>query len=446
VTLAARVAAAFAALAPPGTALVAVSGGPDSLALLDILHREVAAHGRALAVGHVDHGISTDSAAVAARVAHEAATRSLPFFARRLELGAGASETAARKARRTALKELAGDAGASSIVLGHHADDQAETVLLRMLRGSGPAGLAGMATQRGLWVRPLLGERRAALSAWLAERGITPWTDPANSDPRHLRSWLRTAVIPVLAARLPDLTEKLLSAAGQAAEARRAWNAIPGLLPALEFQAANATISVAAAPLSGYRSEVRHAVLAGLARHFGVALGARRLQMIDRLFEIDGKAPRVRVAGNLEVELTRGRLVFYRPVSVMLEPVALGLGDTLFGEARFAVRSGFAGTASRGGWTTWLEPAEYAVRPWQAGDRIRPLGGSGARPVGVLFRETGIAPHARAGWPVVVAKVDATIIWVPGICRAEARRPGDGTEAWHVECAIAGNEAPSGRP
>ncbi|MBK7595991.1 MAG: tRNA lysidine(34) synthetase TilS [Gemmatimonadetes bacterium] len=144
-----------------------------------------------LVVGHVDHGIAKESAKVAESVGWAASARGLRCFTTTLHLDAGTTETKARLARRTALRALATDGGATVIVLAHHADDQAETVLLRLLRGSGPAGLAGMAPRNGPWVRPLLDLPRERLAAHVVAEGIVVWQDPANRDIRHLRSWLR---------------------------------------------------------------------------------------------------------------------------------------------------------------------------------------------------------------------------------------------------------------
>jgi len=438
VSLAQRVADRLDRLvAPDARCLVAVSGGPDSLALLDL----VAAHsgGRSLVVGHVDHGIDPATAAVAATVRAEASARGLPFLQRDVALGAGATETRARDARRKALLVMAREAGADCILLAHHADDQAETVLLRLLRGSGPAGLSGMAWRRGRWVRPLLHVRRAELAGHLAARGIAAWADPANVDPRHLRSWLRTAILPALRERLPDVDERLHTAARHAAGARQAWSELLPLLPSLGLQRSDRGISVAA-PVSGeYRSALRHAILAAIGREIGVVLGARRLAAIDRLLAASESGSRaIAIGGGVTVELAFGRLTFYRAqVADVTEQALLpGMLVQLHGAA-FRVTPGAGDERARGGWRAAVVPGRYLVRSWREGDRIRPLGGVGSRAVAVLLREARVPPMRRRQWPVVIAGDDATIVWVPGICRSDAALPADGTEAWCVECTLA---------
>ena len=407
------------------------------MALLDLLHLGAADHGCSLVVGHVDHGIHSESSRIAEQVAAAAAVRHLAFQLRTLTLGEGTSETRARIARRIALRELAVSAGAAVIVLAHHADDQAETVLLRLVRGSGPAGLAGMASRHGRWIRPLLGVRRTELLAHLAVRGLPAWVDPANSDPHHLRSWLRMALLPTLQARLPDVVERLNRSAAQAAGGRRAWAEVTAVLPALDVQRFQRGISVAAPVLQGYRSSLRHAVLAALGRRNGVLLGERRLAAVDRL--LAGRSGvAITLAATFRAELAFGRLTFYQdvdaPVSAAV-PLVQG-GNVMLGGAEFAVEMARAGSPVRGGWTTLLVPGRYAVRTWRPGDRIRPLGGDGSRAVAVLFREGRIAPARRRMWPVVVTENDATIVWVPGICRADVAVPAEGDEVWRVECAI----------
>ena len=430
VSLTKRVADRFDRLVPAGaTCLVAVSGGPDSLALLDLLHLGAELHLRALVIGHVDHGIGADSAAVADGVIAAAAARGLPVLVRQLHLGAGTSETRARTARRAALREMATTAGATAIVLGHHADDQAETVLLRLLHGSGPAGLAGMAARHGRWVRPLLLHTRGELAAHLAARGLTAWDDPANADPRHYRSWLRTEVIPLLRRRQPDIISRINGSARQAAADRTAWGLVPGVLAGVDCVRDDRGISVAATMLRGYRSALRHAVLAAIGREIGVPLGARRLAAVDALLASKTGSGIVDLAGGVQAELAFGRLTFCRIGPPIGGNQALGPDAPVrWGRSAFAVVRGLASRVVRDGWSTAVIPGSYSVRGWRAGDRIRPFDGSGSRAVSVLLREASVPPSQRKNWPVVVTGNDATIVWVPGICRSDAVVPAEGTD------------------
>lgn len=183
----------------PGTpVLVGVSGGVDSAALLWALWETRAAHAARLGVASVDHGLRPEAAAEVERVGTWAAQFGLPFFPLRLDLQPGPDlGRRAREARRDALiaasLEFAAGSEGPSLALAHHADDQAETVLLHLLRGAGSAGLGGMAQRIPgpvTVVRPLLGETRRSVHAYAESRVIDWVEDPSN--PHSLRGRLRT--------------------------------------------------------------------------------------------------------------------------------------------------------------------------------------------------------------------------------------------------------------
>lgn len=432
-----RVAGAFLAVVARGSrTLLAVSGGGDSLALLALLERTRGVHQVALTVGHVDHGIASDAGAVATMVREHCREYGIEVRVARLGLAPDTSETRARTARRRALREIAGQIDASSITLAHHADDQAETVLLRALLGSGVPGLAAMRARRGVWVRPLLDIRRDELHRYLDERGITPWADPANSDPRHLRSWLRHVIVPEVERRIPGATPRLLRLGRHAARTRLAWDQARATLPGLDQQRESGRVSVAASLLRDYRSPLRHEILAALGRRIGVLVGERRCRAIDRLLFSARGTGTVDVGRCYRAELAFGRLVFLRVAPPVVDHVTLEPGAVRLGRARFAIAPGTASTPIRSGWGVSLAPGRYQARMWRAGDRIRPFGGSGSRAVAVLLREARIGVSVRRDWPVVTTADDATIVWVPGICRADIAVPEEGDEAWRVECAF----------
>lgn len=213
----------------PGTrdplVLVAVSGGPDSLALL--CGTVAVAPALAVRVGAVtvDHGWHEGSAAVAADVARVAAVLGCrPVTVRRVDAAAagGGPEAAARTARYAALDDVAHDVSAAAVLLGHTMDDQAETVLVGLARGSGGRSLSGMAAVRGRYRRPLLGLRRPVVHEALpvlarsldADLGGLPWRDPANADPAYLRARVRELALPAVEAALgPGSVEALARSA-----------------------------------------------------------------------------------------------------------------------------------------------------------------------------------------------------------------------------------------
>ncbi len=217
-TLPQRFAEAMVALGAPDRLGLAVSGGSDSVALMHLAHDW---GGAALQVATVDHGLRPDAAAEAADVARAAAQLGLPHVTLRWQGwdGRGNLQQGARDARHSLLRDWAQAAGLQAIALGHSCDDQAETLLMRLKRGSGVDGLAGMEAAREdgsiRWLRPLLGMSRAELRAWLRGRDLGWCDDPSNDDPRFDRVRTRQAL-----AALGLDTRRLAQTATRMAEAR----------------------------------------------------------------------------------------------------------------------------------------------------------------------------------------------------------------------------------
>ena len=188
--------------------LIACSGGADSLALAaaaGIVGRRLGLDVRAVVV---DHGLQAGSAEVATRVVQQLAPVPASVVPVVVEVTGGGVEAAAREARYRALESAAGPD--EVVLLGHTLDDQAETVLLGLARGSGTRSLAGMPARRGRFLRPLLGLRRATTLAACAELGLEPWDDPQNAEPGFARARVRHRVLPVLEAELgPGIAEAL---------------------------------------------------------------------------------------------------------------------------------------------------------------------------------------------------------------------------------------------
>ena len=421
----------------PGTILIAVSGGADSTALLDLLQRSRERHSLTLVVAHVDHGIAEESGAVAMMVRRTAESLAIPFVSAPLKLGAGAGETEARRARMGALEAMRQTAGAGVIMLGHHADDQAETVLMRLLRGSGPAGLAAMGARDGVLARPLLPFRRSELARYVHVRGLESWEDPANRDSRHLRSWLRTAVFPIVERRLPDVVERLRLSAEDAGRARRAWEAAADALPGLDPSIDATGVSVAAAPLAGYDSGLAGMLVRTLARRAGHVIGHRRAERVVELVRGGQSGAWVPLGGDWRASLDFGRLRIAHAGgsgAVPQEPHELVPPSAGWGSWTFQMRRDAApGVAERAGRTAWFGDGQLAVRGARPGDRVRPLGGVGHRPLVRLLQEARIPRAERSAVPVVL--VDGVPAWVPGVVRAEVALPRPGEEAWRIDAA-----------
>lgn len=205
--------------------LVALSGGPDSLALAAATAFEAPRHGARAGAVIVDHRLQEGSMDAAARACAQAEALGLsPVIVKAVTVGVdGGPEAAARTARYRALSQAAASLGASTVLLGHTLDDQAESVLLGLARGSGAASLQGMAAETGIYRRPLLGIRRTQTVQFCVDSALTPWHDPQNDDPAFTRVRVRSTVLPVLEAELgPGISEALARTAEQLREDARA--------------------------------------------------------------------------------------------------------------------------------------------------------------------------------------------------------------------------------
>ncbi|MFN2572608.1 MAG: tRNA lysidine(34) synthetase TilS [Gemmatimonadales bacterium] len=423
----------------PGETIVAVSGGADSLALLDLLHGVAEELGLSLVVAHVDHGIQADSRFVGSAVRKVAERYALPFELAELDLGADATETEARRGRYAWLRELQQRHGARYIVTAHHEDDQVETIVLRALRGSALAGLAGIAPRaRGGLIRPLLPFSRRELAAYAAERDLPVHDDPANADPRHLRSWVRGTLLPLLTERLgPRLRNDLLGQGRHAASDRRAWDQILDVMPDLALDVQGEGFAVARAVLCGYDNALSVALLRAAARRAGLVLGPTRARrLLDLARRPSGR--RLSLGDGWSAEVAFGQLrVGREPVATIacaLERIHPSgeRGSARFGA--FEIRWSSAPAPERierATWTTWLDSATWEVRAPARGDALVPLGGVGHRPLRRLLMEARVPRSVRPQYPVVSR--GETILWVPGICRSAEGVPTPGTRAVRLD-------------
>ncbi|TMG28095.1 MAG: tRNA lysidine(34) synthetase TilS, partial [Chloroflexi bacterium] len=194
---------------PGERVVVAVSGGPDSLALLSLLREIVPALPLHLAVAHFDHGWRPDSAADRDFVAELSARWGYDFHTARAAADLPHTEQAARTARYEFLRQIAATTASTAIALGHTQDDQVETLLLHLLRGSGSRGLGAMRRRDGDLARPLLDISRQDIETYLARLHLTPRRDPTNDDVRFTRNRLRKQLLPVIDAFDPAARELL---------------------------------------------------------------------------------------------------------------------------------------------------------------------------------------------------------------------------------------------
>ncbi|HHW50310.1 MAG TPA: tRNA lysidine(34) synthetase TilS [Pseudoclavibacter sp.] len=307
-----------------GRLLVATSGGPDSLALAAAA-AFVSRHADIDPIAViVDHGLQPGSAAVADQAAVAVQKLGLPAQIRRVEVprnGAG-PEAAARDQRYRALVEAAREEGAAGILLGHTRDDQAESVLLGLVRGSGTTSLAGMresSLRDGVTLlRPLLSIPRSDTVASCAAQGLTPWQDPQNTDPRFTRSRIRTNVMPYLEKELgPGVSAALSRSAHQLAEdadfiaesAERAYRKVT------ERVDATGEITADRRELAALPAAIRHRIyLLAVRECSGASLTRRHVDELDRLVLVSN-APTACDLPGTKVERAHVRIRFLRAPS-----------------------------------------------------------------------------------------------------------------------------------
>jgi tRNA(Ile)-lysidine synthase len=298
---------------PDPLVLVALSGGPDSLALAAATAFEAPRAGVQAGAVIIDHGIQAGSADAAARAATQARDLGLdPVIVRSVTVGGdGGPEAAARNARYSALAEVAAEVGASAVLLGHTLDDQAETVLLGLARGSGATSVQGMAPVTGLYVRPLLGIRRSTTVQFCEDSGLEPWLDPQNGDVAFARVRVRRTVLPVLETELgPGIAEALARTAQQLREDADALDHFAEELAEDLAEHSEAGISLPVRALATNPAALRQRLIRlAVLSEFHVSLSrAQTLEIARLVTDWHGQGP-LDVPG-VRVERQGGRIVF----------------------------------------------------------------------------------------------------------------------------------------
>jgi tRNA(Ile)-lysidine synthase len=419
----------------PWRLVVAVSGGADSAVLLAVA-AELAAGSPAtiasLRALHVDHGLAgarplaAAAAAAARRCGIALETRHVAV----LDLDDQGLEAAARRARRGAF--VAALAPGEVLLTAHHLEDQAETLLLQLLRGAGLRGLAAMPALitlgAGRMVRPLLAVPRATLRATAAARQL-PWhEDPMNADPAFDRNYLRHAVWPAIVARWPAAATTVARAAGHIASGQALLDtASQARLVDIADGPALRVGALAALPTAERRELLRHWL-----RERGLPLpSTQRIEAIERdvLGATPGAHPRMAWAG-AELCRERDRLYAFAPLPLLPfgAPVALpppGATVDLGALGHIVVSSGHSGAAIVAG-----VAAALTLGPRRGGERLRHRAGAPRRPVKDLLREAGVPPWTRARAVFVhegtelVAVVLPLVTWVAEEWRARDGEPG----------------------
>jgi tRNA(Ile)-lysidine synthase len=439
-------------LPEPARVLAAVSGGGDSVALLRLLAHSAARRALHLEVAHFHHGLrGTEADADAELVAELAKTLGLTLHLGR-RCGGARSEESLRRDRRRFLEELAAHHELGWIALGHTREDQAETLLLQLMRGAGILGLAGMPDRGpGPYLRPLLGFSREELREYLRAHGGCWREDSSNRDSAYARNRLRNLHFPRLAR---DFNPRLAASLAHTAQSlgRDARYLEREGRAAFERLVQPAGLGVSALTLDHQQLrgldpalQVRVARLAIDRLVPGAMLGHARLEELLNLIETGVGAvslPRRAVArirhGRLELRPARAQPL---PASYAF---ALAPGDSI-PLAEFGLVLSCRAAPPPSSWRpsptrAWLDPAALdrplEIRPLGPADRYRPLGAPGAKPARRLLGARRIDPALRKRWPVVAS--GARLVWIPGLPVADEFRISPATSgAWMLEAAPA---------
>lgn len=414
--------------APASPLCVAFSGGPDSTALLHALAQLPAARTRGLRALHVDHGLHADSGAWAEHCLHFCTTLALPCDILRVQVDTSKGdgvEAAARRARYDALATHLHEG--EWLLLGHHRDDQVETVLLKLLRGAGPDGLGGMRALRPfgpgqLW-RPLLSLSRQQLRDYVEVHALKCIDDPSNADTRLARNHLRREILPQLLRHWPQAADSILHSAalsrGAASALRTQWLATFDLLhdPASGSLDATGWLALDPALRDPLLDHWLHA------RNLPAPTTAQRRQIERQCDARAGQLPCIRWAG-AELHIWKGKLWALQPEpAVAIDWQASWHGEplTLIDGSKLSLGDPDARLA---------EPLTVRLR--QGGERIKPAGDAHTRELRHLFQQAQLPPWQRNVCPLLYAGDELVAVagrWISH-CGVAIFRQAGATPCW----------------
>ncbi len=424
-------------LCQPGDCLiVAVSGGADSVALLDLL-ATLPCYPLRLIVAHLNHSLrGAESDADEQFVKGVASHYGLPYEVRQVDVRSLAQrsrlslEEAGRHARYAFFEELRQQHGAAAVAVAHHADDQAETLLLRLLRGAGTAGLTAMSPNSGLAIiRPLLGLHRNELHAHLACQGLTFREDSSNRDRSFLRNRVRHELLPLLATYNPAISARL---AATAALLREDEQLLEQMTNTVWLQLATAGDGWAALP----REPLQCHPLAMRLRLYRLAITTvsgdlRRIERkhclaMDHLLQAGQTGGRTALPKGLTALLVNDRLLLTQRERLRPQPPE---PTTITGPGRYDLGNGLrllveqatvpASWNDLPPYVTYIDdqtaPFPWELRPVHGNDRLAPLGMSGSRLARDILIDAKLPRHLRPCLPLLLC--NGTPLWLPPLRR-----------------------------
>ena len=406
---------------------VALSGGIDSMVLLDALTPFAAHHPFVLSAVHVNHGLSPNAESWAKFCTQQCTARGVPLAIARLELKRkpGASlEALARAARYERLRAAEADV----VALAHHADDQAETVLLQLLRGAGPRGLAAMPrfhAGKPALLRPLLALTRSTLAAHAAARGLAWIDDESNAQTRHRRNLLRHEIAPLLAAHFPGYPATLLRVAAHQAEA----SILLDELAAHDGAGAYDVGGLDRGRLAALSPARARNLLRWFLRNASLKPPSE-VRLADMLRQFTDAAPgaRIRVAHDgAEIGCHRGRVIVHAPPAAAYARPWGGEAEVLLpgGTLAFVRTDGLGLAAAK------LAQGKVTLRSRSGGERMQLAANRPRRALKKLMQEAHLPPWRRNALPLVWCGDE--LVAVPGIGVALAFQAAPGESGWLLE-------------
>ncbi|MEO7084257.1 MAG: tRNA lysidine(34) synthetase TilS [Gemmatimonadaceae bacterium] len=408
----------------PGV-LLAVSGGVDSMVLLESARRVLPPV--SFCVATFDHGTG------------EAATRACSLVAERAtevgvdcEVGRASSplagEASLRAARWQFLRQLASRRSAR-VATAHTSNDQLETVVMRVMRGAGARGIAALYARSDV-ARPLLDVTRDQVLEYAAARGVKWVEDPSNESRMYFRNRVRHELLPALQARRPALGGELLAVSRAAGALREEVESFVAESIQPRVVLGGRGLDVDAELLEGFDAEGLSLLWPAIAARVGLVTDRRGLARLVQYTKMARTGAKMQLSGGWQAVRARDAIEIRRSTSVEITVSELSLSNpTACGDWRFRL----ADDAADELWTAWLPTDRtLVVRPWRAGDTMSSGRSGNAKKVKRLLSDAGLTGHKRMGWPVVLC--GDRIVWIPGVGRSRAASDRSGRSGLPFVC------------
>jgi len=423
--------------------LVALSGGPDSVALLYLLDHLKSKYRLKLAAAHLDHGIRPEAAEERSfcrnlcrklKVKSHSKKMNVPRLAEKEKLTV---EEAGRKARYEYFQYLCGRFGYDKIATGHTSDDSAETIIFNIARGSGLRGLSGIAPRRGNIIRPLIDIEKKEIVKWLNSRRIAFVSDASNLSLGYARNRIRRKILPELEKLNPSARQNILRLAKNAAEEIEFIDStVVSVYERALLRAGKSKIVLDLGKLKDYDLNVRKKVVSEAYGRLSGCFYRPPSKAISRAGEVFGgrNGARAPLGRDIWIEKSQNQICVFRKC-IRWKKVKLAIPGTTripysdrYFESKILKRSQVKRlkTATDVALLDNARMKNVSVRFWKNGDRIRPFGMSGSKLLSDIFTDRKISSFERREIPLVTS--DGKIAWVAGVMIADDFKVGMGTK------------------